>query len=96
MSLSIPKQIGTLHIFKPQFLCVFSENPFFVAGAALLLYNGSDGRPMPFARPRQSATPGKGIVRHPLTYLLEAADDIAYSTAVICLKEPITPSPLTF
>ena len=27
----------------------FSENPFFVAGAAFLLYNGSDGRPMPFA-----------------------------------------------
>ena len=28
-----------------------------------------------------TATPDKGIVRHPLTYLLEAADDIAYSTA---------------
>ena len=28
-----------------------------------------------------TTTPDKGIVRHPLTYLLEAADDIAYSTA---------------
>jgi hypothetical protein len=36
-------------MFKLQFLCFFSENPFFVAGAAFLLYNGSDGRPMPFA-----------------------------------------------
>lgn len=28
-----------------------------------------------------TATPDHGILRHPLTYLLEAADDIAYSTA---------------
>ena len=35
-----------------------------------------------------TTTPDKGIVRHPLTYLLEAADDIAYSTACLLYTSP--------